>query len=251
MTSRQNLDNLLSNPIKSWEIFHQSSKLKKLSIISKAELLYSIKKNKYFKAYVRFKEFFLPKINQLSAIPKDQNPIINNNYPRSKKNCQLPLRKLSVLLQRSVGLVNIDNSKYKRAYTSTGKIYSLEIYLIPLKTSLPIGLYHYYIPNHSLEELLLLNISELKAYIPNLSFKNISCVIFITDVFNRSTVLYGDRGYRYSLVEAGQVAQNFYIYSNALNHQIRIIDQFIDDNVNKLLDIDGRSESVISILAIE
>ena len=43
-------------------------------------------------------------------------------------------------------------------------------------------------------------------------------LIFITALFERSTFKYQDRGYRYTLLEAGHVAQNLNLVANALGY---------------------------------
>ncbi|MBI2641390.1 nitroreductase family protein [Candidatus Roizmanbacteria bacterium] len=61
---------------------------------------------------------------------------------------------------------------------------------------------------------------------------------------------YKDRGYRHVMMETGIMTQNIHLVSQALHLGCCAISGFIDDCINKLLDIDGREESVTTVLAV-
>ena len=68
--------------------------------------------------------------------------------------------------------------------------------------------------------------------------------------FDRTEMKYRARGYRHIFTEYGHLAQNMYLICAALGLGICSIGGFIDDGLNKILDIDGRIESVIGVIAI-
>ncbi len=77
-----------------------------------------------------------------------------------------------------------------------------------------------------------------------------SIIIFITAIFERSTFEYGERGYRFILLEAGHVAQNLNFVANALGLGCVNIGGYFDREIDEYLDLDGITHSTIYMLAI-
>jgi SagB-type dehydrogenase family enzyme len=61
----------------------------------------------------------------------------------------------------------------------------------------------------------------------------------------RAFRLHGDRGYRYSLFEAGAIGHRFYLASEALGFRSTGIGAFYDDRVHQYLDIDPSEGQVV------
>ena len=80
--------------------------------------------------------------------------------------------------------------------------------------------------------------------------KKSAMLIIVTAIFERTTTKYGDRGYRHILTEYGHIAQNVYLLSSAFGLGCCSIGGFIDNGLNKLLDIDPVDESVIGVIAV-
>ena len=68
--------------------------------------------------------------------------------------------------------------------------------------------------------------------------------IWIADV-HRMTYRYGERGYRYLHLDAGHVCQNLYLAAEAIGCGVCAIAAFEDDEVNRLLGLDGESRFAI------
>ena len=77
-----------------------------------------------------------------------------------------------------------------------------------------------------------------------------SLIVFITSIFERSIFKYGDRGYRFILLEAGHVAQNINLVSNALGLGSVNIGGYFDREIDDLLGLDGVAHSTIYMIAI-
>jgi len=77
--------------------------------------------------------------------------------------------------------------------------------------------------------------------------KDASLIIFQTAVFWRTCIKYGERGYRFVLQESGHIGQNIYLVSEVLNLKCCALGGFriSDEQIEKLLDIDGITESLI------
>lgn len=246
-----NLEEILNRPDNSYEKFHQKTKLRMPSKKKSGPLKWPEEwKKVYFKAYARLDEVQLPKPALLFHISL-KDSIVQRTSRRNFKEKRLSKKQLSSLLYYSAGLKKFKPPwQANRFYPSGGARYPLETYLLSLKTELPTGLYHYYLKNHSLEQLEKFSNFSIADYVLHDWFKKASCFIIISAVFKRSTIKYGDRGYRFTLMEAGHLGQNFYLLASALSIKCCAIGGFIEDKVNKLLDVDGINESAIYMLAI-
>ena len=75
--------------------------------------------------------------------------------------------------------------------------------------------------------------------------KYASVVIIWTAIFNRSKWKYGQRAYRYIYLDAGHIAENFALASTSLGLGSCQIAALFDDEVNELIGVNGKEESVI------
>lgn len=138
-----------------------------------------------------------------------------------------------------------------QSYPSAGAKYPLEIYILSQNTTLPKGIYHYNIMLHRLEEIVKFKKFDISRFIPQKDFYNVPCFLIITGVFARETEKYNGRGYRYVFIEAEHMVQNFYLLAGAMNlGGCAIGGGFYDDRINKLLKVDGKTESVIYIFTL-
>lgn len=160
---------------------------------------------------------------------------------------------LSHILKYSCGIVSTE-PKVHRAQASGGGRFPLEVYPIVFAGTpeIPAGLYHYNVQKHALDVLwkrpfLGSEIAELFTYS---WVQEASVALVITSVFQRNQMKYGERGYRYLLMEAGHIGQNVYLTSEALGVKCCALGGTQDENIEKLLDIDGINESVVYALAL-
>jgi SagB-type dehydrogenase family enzyme len=119
------------------------------------------------------------------------------------------------------------------------------------------GLYHYDVPEHSLEfvkPLGDLQPEKLFARFPNspgeVAVRRASVIFFIASKFWRARAKYGPRGYRYCLQEAGCACQNLGLMAHALGLAHVVIGGFYDDEVHAFLGIDGVEHAVITAVAV-
>lgn len=233
------------------EKFHGKTKLKTLPK-GNVDLRKTPKewKKVYFKGYSRFEEIVLPKPRLF--LKNSLREALERRISEKKFSIMpVPINKISTLLYYSSGLKDRNSNKAaNRFYPSGGARYPLETYFIALNSQLPRGLYHYYLKSHSLEKLLILDNFDSDYYFNQEWIRKSSCIIIITAVFKRTTMKYADRGYRHILTETGHLGQNIYLVSTALDLKCCAIGGYIDNKINKLLDIDGIDESVIYVIAI-
>lgn len=156
---------------------------------------------------------------------------------------------LSTLLAYSCGITDAEHEPaLHRAQPSAGGRYPLEVYPILMRGGeIESGLYHYQVKSHGLEQLEARTFSpeDLDGIFTYPWAKNASAAIVITAVFDRTQAKYGERGYRYVLIEAGHVGQNIYLLAQSLGLKACSIVGTRDPVIEKLLDIDGVTESVV------
>jgi SagB-type dehydrogenase family enzyme len=164
---------------------------------------------------------------------------------------------LSKLAQFAGGITGFSDlqtgdRQYFRAAPSAGGLYPVEMYVFAQRVStLPAGLYHYHPVENCLELLC------EKDYAPNL--KNITftaeagqagAVFAMTGIPLKSRVKYAERGYRFMLLEAGHIAQNLLLAANSLRLAAFAIGGFIDDELDRMLGIDGLDEVSLYLVAV-
>jgi SagB-type dehydrogenase family enzyme len=77
------------------------------------------------------------------------------------------------------------------------------------------------------------------------SARGASFVVVIAGIIGRTQRKYGERGYRYVLMEAGHLAQNLLLAATALGYAAFTTGGFFDENLNALLRLDGVEETVL------
>ena len=231
------------------QLFHQYTKRFHTAIPRDSSLWPDEWKTTYYKAYPR-----LPKIklhheeanfDLFQAIQKRSSKREMNGKP-------IDLAELSSLLKYSCGITRtIQEGDGRRAQPSGGARFPVETYCLISKPGkgLEPGLFHYDVKNHQLDtlwkrEFTKEDLDQISTY----EFvKDASLIIFLTAVFWRSQNKYGERGYRFILQESGHIGQNIYLISEALNLKCCALGGFriSDEQIEKLLDIDGVTESLV------
>ena len=232
--------------------FHSFTKNKKLEITIPKDVPQSWVKI-HFKTYPRLDNVNLDNgkmpANKLTELLKRRRSIRQfSGLPISKK-------ELSCLLFSSSGLTSLGKTfdDSRRPYPSAGARYPLEVYPLILNCEgIKRGLYHYNVKENSLELLLEEDLGKwlMKTTGGEKWTTNAAVVFIITGVLDRTRIKYGDRGYRYVLIEAGHLGQNICLLATELGLSNCPLGGFIDDKVNELLDIEFQKESSIYVIAV-
>lgn len=240
--------------------YHYSSRIDPTQIFSEVER----KKRAKSWANVEFKEY--SNVQKVSLpIPTHQTwdfiaTLRSRHSSRNYRDRNISLVDLSTLLYYSAGILS-DSSGAKlpgagymsrRAYPSAGARYPLEVYVIwNSHFETKSGVYHYNVKTHCLELVKdcdpSTNLQEMTGedWAPNAQF-----AIALTCVFSRVFAKYGERAYRYIMLEAGHVMQNFCLVSQSMHYGICPIGGFIDDILECLLGVDGTSEAALYLATI-
>jgi SagB-type dehydrogenase family enzyme len=158
---------------------------------------------------------------------------------------------ISDLVFHGCGLVQQD--AVRRIAPSAGGLFPLEIYPVVLNVDgIPRGVYHYDVLHHELERLphsADLQILPRSVFVDGM-MEGAGAVIVISAVFGRSKIKYGERGYRFVLLEAGHVAQNLVLAATGLSLGSCPIGGFVDDYINELIDVDGLDEAALYMVVV-
>jgi SagB-type dehydrogenase family enzyme len=172
---------------------------------------------------------------------------------RNFSNEPLTLSDLSFLLWASTGIRAKRNGYEFRTAPSAGALYPIETYFLANNVeSLPNGLYHYNITLNALEELKIGAFSNLVTHSAlDQEMCSKAAVVFVwSAIFERSKWKYGQRAYRYLYLDAGHISQNLALSVVSLGLGSCPIGAFFDDEINSLLELDGKEESVIYLTVV-
>lgn len=165
----------------------------------------------------------------------------------------ISLPHLSQLLSATQGITHTAFDHSFRACPSAGALYPIETYLVVNRVEkLAPGIYHFYIPKHLLEVLAQGSFgSDLAEGALGQDMVGTAPVVFVwTAVVQRSKWKYKERGYRYIYLDAGHIGQNLYLAATALNLGCCTIGALFDEDVNQLIGLDGKGETVVYMGAV-
>jgi len=211
-----------------------------------------------YKTYERFNKLELPKpvyrtfghadlIKRRSANEKDFGSLDKYGVMTYTK---ISLQSISNILYFSCGEVRkfANGSKPRRAQASAGARYPIEAYVLNFEEGeLKKKCYHYNIKSHTLEELWDIPITsrkDIQKYFGSTGTSS-SAAIILTGIPRRTTMKYGERGYKYMYLEAGAILGN--IEYNCLHEGLQSVIRGTtqDSAIETLLDLDGEAETVI------
>lgn len=201
-----------------------------------------------FKEYPRFPSFPLPK----PVLPNVSfEEVLHGRASRRRFNSSETLdnKTLSAVLHFAAGISrpNENLKKSMRFYPSGGARYPLELYVsFRGNETIPRGVYHYNVREHSLEQI---GGAEEEGELRNLPsypwVKDAAVACFITSIFDRSMRKYAERGYRFSVIEAGILLESFYMVTNALGVGCCAVGSNNDEQIERVLDVDDLEEGFL------
>jgi len=216
-------------------------------------------------AYKAFEVFSPPKPEKPTPTPKEQYvknmTIIYLPMPKLKGEVSLeealsmrrsireyavkPLS-LDVLAQILWAAQGINEVRRRfRTAPSAGATYPLEVYVVIKEggvEGVKAGVYHYDVYLHALELVRLGDFSKelARAALDQPWVENAMVNLVIVAKYERTTVRYGDRGYRYVHMEVGHVGQNVYLQACVLGLGTVAVGAFYDNEVKEILGLPVR-----------
>jgi len=164
-----------------------------------------------------------------------EEALLKRRSIREYANLPLTLEDVSQLLWAAQGITAEWGG---RTAPSAGALYPLEVYLaVGNVENLAAGVYKYKPERHELVKVRDDDVrGELAEAALGQNFVMEAAIdIVIAAVYERTTKKYGDRGVRYTHMEAGHAAQNIYLQATALDLGMVTIGAFYDDRVKDIL----------------
>ena len=141
-----------------------------------------------------------------------------------------------------------------RTVPSAGARHAFETYILVNNVNgLQPGLYRYIAIKHSLlvvKKGIALAARLTAACANQVQVLNSAVTFFWVAILERMYWRYDERGYRYLHLDAGHVCQNLYLAAEAIDSGVCAIAAFHDDQVNKVLELDGEKEFTIYIATL-
>ena len=171
--------------------------------------------------------------------------------------CVPEFNSLSSLLYHSAGITRRRDygggEIYFRAAACTGALYHIDLYLVAGDLpGLPAGVYHYGPHDNALRRLrqgdyrsVLVQATAQQAH-ASLA----PAFIVFTCTFWRNAWKYQDRTYRHTYWDCGTILANFQTVAAAAQIPATVLTSFVDDPVNRLLDLDTNKEVSVAIVPL-
>jgi len=241
-----------------YEIFHCNTKIRRYEVKWRKINLKEKEKSPFLeltrmdqKTYSTVSKIALPKV----VLKTEHEKSIFKGYNIKRHSAkEITLDQLGELLYLSYGVIKeLPNGKKLRPVLSTDNLYPIEIYPIIFKIrNIKEGIYHYNAKKHILETLKCGDIKDklMSCCLNPELLTNAAVFLVLTAIFKRVTFKYGDRGYRYVLLDAGHVTEKLYLIAAFMDMEITIVREFLDDEINDLIGINGVDEATICGVAI-
>jgi SagB-type dehydrogenase family enzyme len=208
-----------------------------------------------FKIYPDLEPIALPRRWDQSEMPA--LIAISETVPPSDVDTIPDLKDLAHLLYCSAGIIkgkNYPGGEIQfRAASCTGALYEIELYLACTDLpDLPAGVYHFSSKDFALRQLrqgdYRIVLSVASAEEPAIAQAPV--VIISTGTYWRNAWKYRARSYRHFGWDNGTILANLFATCSALCFPARLVLGFVDEQVNKLLDLDVEREVSLSLVAL-
>ncbi len=209
------------------------------------------KKPAQYKTYPSSKKVKLPAPTYQGLVVEEA--IKKRRSARDYSTKAVTIEQLSQLLLAAQGVTGRIYGRPLRSAPSAGALYPFEIYAVVNNVhNLPKGIYHYSVLDHAVE---LVKAGDFSGKITDAGLEqdmlgSAGVTFLLSAIFDRVRHKYGERGFRYTYIEAGHISQNIYLQSVSLGLGSVSVGVFLDEKVNRLIDVDGRKEAVIYLHAV-
>jgi SagB-type dehydrogenase family enzyme len=248
-----------SEPDALWELFHENSKIDKYAPIApQSAVVEHMRGTLDSLDYASRRSVALPAM----ALPDGPGNALGDILRRrvSERDwqfSQMSLAELGTVLNHAYGVTrdnqDTDFVQPFRAVPSGGGLYPLELFVsVRNVDGVAPGLYHYSPHRNALAEIRDgdQTFGIAPCFVQQDVILNAAALIVVTAIFSRSTFKYGNRGYRFALIEAGHLAQNASLVATALDMSVLNLGGFFDRDLDATLGFDGLTQSAVYAIAL-
>lgn len=229
------------------ERFHEATKLHRFDCVTPTipQKLY-LALNRTTKEFPGALQINLP---APSALNVDLNQVLNERVScRDYSTQPISLVELSTLLRFSVGIREERSDGFQFKFVPTaGGLNAHDMFISAINIDgVPQGLYYYSPPGHALIQIS--DTVSVKRLIEVCTgarsfLASTACVFFLSANLRKMRTKYGERGYRFALLDCGHIAQNISLIATALRLGTCAIGGFLDSEVDQMLGINGVDEA--------
>ncbi len=172
---------------------------------------------------------------------------------RRYKDGPLDKKSFSQVLWAAQGITLANEHHQFRTAPSAGGLFPIETYCVINRVEgLTPGVYHYQVPYHALILLKEGNFGpELaQAALGQMMMSRAPFNLIWSAMLERSKWKYEQRAYRYIYLDAGHIAQNTALAAVSLGLGSCQVGAFFDDEVNRIIEVDGENETAIYMTAV-
>jgi len=207
------------------------------------------------KEYPNVKRFPLPppRLEVYSETANFWETLAKRRSRRKYSSSAISQELLSLLCWSAQGITAQAGKYYFRTAPSAGALYPIETYLGVNKVmDMSPGIYHLNIYDFHLEQLVEGPIGPILADAAlGQRFLAESAVVFLwSAILRRNMSKYMHRGLRYIMMDLGHICQNLLLASQALNLSACPVAAFFDDEINDILGLDGKEESILYLASV-
>ena len=140
-----------------------------------------------------------------------------------------------------------------RAAACTGALYHIELYLVCGQLpDLDAGVYHFGVHDMALRRL---RSGDYRGFLVGVAggevrISEAPVTVICTSTYWRNSWKYGSRAYRHCFWDSGTILANLLALASAHGLPARVVAGFIDDEVNRLLDVDDHREVALSLVPL-
>jgi SagB-type dehydrogenase family enzyme len=197
-----------------------------------------------------------PEVTALDAIAVDpHDDAIDPKAEHAPQELALP--DLARILRWGAGAVRTRDfpggeTYHFRTYASAGALYPVELYVACADVpGIAAGLYHFHPLELALRPLRGTDVRDaLAKAAADRSLAGAAAVLLLTGIMWRSAWKYEARAYRHLYWDAGTMLANLLALAASAGLERRLITGFVDDEVNRLLGVDGEREAALALLAV-
>lgn len=241
------------------EIFHENTKLTPLSgraagTRSAAFLRSAVMRKLVASPYKTYSLMDREELPGVTAAGQLEAAVVNRRSLRRFGGDAMKLQDLARILYLTYGLVS--PGRGARPIASGGGLYPLELYVTAVNVDgLRSGVYHYNVEHHCLDVIRreVADFDELEKilWLGDLEAPEASAaIVYVTAILQRTTLKYGDRGYRLVLLEAGEAIHNIALLACQMNLACCPLGGFMDNMLSAYLEVDGVDEVPLVPLVI-
>lgn len=183
---------------------------------------------------------------------------------RSRRSCHdfsgnpMSLEELASVLALGDGIVAVqrgdDPAEFRlRTAPSGGGLFPVETFCLVMNVDgVSPGVYHYDVLRHRLAQVCATDCRRVLLASCNLEaeVRGAAVCMALSVVLPRSSFKYGQRAYRFALMESGHIAQNLLLAAEANGLGALPVGGFFDDTLNGLVGLDGFQEFVVYLALV-